>query len=58
MQTYYCFIAEHLLGHFALLTPSYAVCYLQYSPTTTSHYHALSRLSMHATRKELPSAMA
>ena len=34
-------------------------CYvvkLQYSPTTTSHYHALSRLSTRAPRKELPCA--
>ena len=31
---------------------------LQYSPTTTSHYHALSRLSTRAPRKELLCATA
>ena len=28
MQTRCCLTSEHLLGHFALLTPGYAVCYI------------------------------
>ena len=28
MQTHCCLTAEHLLSHFVLLTPGYAVCYL------------------------------
>ena len=32
--------------------------HIQYSPTTTSHYHALSRLSTRAPPKELPCATA
>ena len=42
MQTYCCFIAEHLLGHFALLTlamqsATYSTVQLQLHITTSCH---------------------